>query len=208
MREQSDPEEWVRVIVGLGNPGRRYERARHNIGFQVIDRLAERCSIRLTQKGANFLWGRGNIAGHEVYSLKPLTYMNRSGEAVREFLEELDLFSAQILVIHDDLDLPTGRLKVMRKGGAGGHRGVASIIAHLEHQDFFRIKLGIGRPMHQETVEEFVLDDPYPEEVETYLSSLEAGVEAVCLVMEEGVTAAMNKLNGRKPESALSSPGA
>lgn len=200
MHEQEDPEERIRVIVGLGNPGRRYEKTRHNIGFQVIDRLADRCSIGFAQKGADWLWGQGNIAGHEVYLLKPLGYMNRSGEAVREFLAERDLFAARILVIHDDLDLAPGRLKVMRRGGAGGHRGVASIIAHLDHQDFARIKLGIGRPKHQETVEAFVLDDPYPEEVETWLSSVEAGVEAALLIMDRGVTAAMNHFNAQKPD--------
>ncbi len=198
MSQDVDIEDRVCVIVGLGNPGRLYENTRHNVGFRIVDLVAGSLSVSVSISGSCFVWGRGDIDGAPVFFLKPGTYMNRSGLAVEEFILQHNIPGDRILVIHDDVDLPLGRLRVARKGGAGGHKGVASVIEHLKHQSFPRVKVGIGRPLYGEPVEGFVLSTPYPEEVDLYEETIRGAAEAVRIVLDSGLTRAMNLINGRK----------
>jgi len=191
MEEQTN----IVALFGLGNPGKEYALTRHNAGFQVLDRLGEAFSITLQQRKFRASWGTGVIEGRKIFLFKPLTFMNRSGEVVAEVMKYFGISVDQILVIHDDLDLPLGRIRLVPRGGAGGHRGVASIIQHLGHQDFSRMKLGIGRPVRGEVVESFVLQLPYPEEARAFQEMVVRGVEAVQTVLSTGLEAAMNRFN-------------
>lgn len=185
----------IALVCGLGNPGGEYARTRHNAGFQVVDRWVEVFHFALQQRKFKASWGVGTIEGRKVWVVKPLTYMNRSGEVVVEMLDYFDISAEQMLVVHDDLDLPCGRIRVAPKGGAGGHRGVASIIQHLGHQDFPRLKLGIGRPQHGEAIESYVLQAPYPDEAATFAHMVGRGFEALQMILSAGLTAAMNQFN-------------
>lgn len=193
-QEQSDS---VVVVVGLGNPGEQYEDTRHNVGFQVLDLLARTHAITFWERKFESHWGTGLIGGRHILLCKPLTFMNRSGEAVVEFLEFFDLPPDGMLVVHDDLDLACGRIRVARRGGAGGHRGVGSIIRTLGHQEFARVKLGIGRPLFGEAIEEFVLDRPYADQRSVFADMVSRGAEAVEAAVALGVTEAMNRFNRR-----------
>ncbi len=197
-------EEAIAVVVGLGNPGRQYEDTRHNAGFHVVDRLASHIGLSFQERKFKASWGTGTYHGRKIYLFKPLTYMNRSGEAVGEMLKYFDIEPEQMLVIHDDLDLPCGRIKIAQRGSAGGHRGVASIIQHTGTQDFPRLKLGIGRPERNEPVEAFVLQLPYPEQMEAYRRMIAESLEAARSVLELGLHMAMNRYNRKPPRSELS----
>jgi len=190
----------IAALFGLGNPGNEYATTRHNVGFQVVDRLAQAFGITLQQRKFRAGWGTGIIEGRKIFIVKPLTFMNRSGEVVVEVLKYFGIAANQMLVIHDDLDLPVGRIRLVPKGGAGGHRGVSSIIQHLGHQDFPRLKLGIGRPAHGETVESYVLRPPYPEETSVFEDMVERGFEAVQTVLSTGLVPAMNRFNRQEPQ--------
>lgn len=191
----------IALVCGLGNPGGEYAKTRHNAGFQVVDRLVEVFHFALQQRKFKASWGAGTIEGRKVLAVKPLTYMNRSGEVVVEMLDYFDISAEQMLVVHDDLDLPCGRIRVAPKGGAGGHRGVASIIQHLGHQDFPRLKLGIGRPQHGEAIESYVLHPPYLEEAAAFAHMVERGFEALQVILSTGLTAAMNQFNRHEQQS-------
>jgi len=184
------------VIVGLGNPGREYRNSRHNLGFQVVERLAEAEGIDLAREKFQGRYGSGRIAGRKVYLLQPLTFMNRSGTCVAAFLRYFSLSPERLLVIHDDLDQRCGRVKVVRRGGAGGHNGIRSLIAHLHTQDFARIKIGIGRPGRDGVpdrlpVERFVLAEPSPDEERRLATGRRLAVEGARRWVEAGVEAAM-----------------
>jgi PTH1 family peptidyl-tRNA hydrolase len=147
----------MRAVIGLGNPGEKYEGTRHNIGFDVIGRLAERHGVRMTKKGFGGFWAKGAVSGVEVLWLLPQTFMNLSGGSVREALDYFKISPGQLAVAHDDLDLALGRVKWDFGSGAAGHRGVSSIIDHLGTKAFYRVRVGIGRPERKEEVESFVL---------------------------------------------------
>jgi PTH1 family peptidyl-tRNA hydrolase len=142
-------------------------------------------------------WGEGRIGSRKVVLVKPMTYMNRSGEAVGPILRYYRLPPEALLVVHDDLDLPLGRIRIARRGGTGGHRGVASIIQALGGGEFARLKLGIGRPRHREPVETFVLDGFYSDELEAAEEMVDRAAAAAVAVLEEGLEAAMNRFNQR-----------
>jgi len=185
----------INFICGLGNPGSEYAKTRHNAGFQVVDRMVEVFHVAMQQRKFKASWGTGNIEGQKILVVKPLTYMNRSGEALVEILNYFGISAEQMLVVHDDLDLPTGRVRLAAKGGAGGHRGISSIIQHLGNQDFPRLKLGIGRPLHGEAIEHYVLQAPYPEEALAFAQMVERGFKALQTVLSAGLVAAMNQYN-------------
>lgn len=147
----------MKLVVGLGNPGREYEKTRHNIGAELVWRFARDHSARPKAKKFSSLAGEGEIEGDTVVFLLPQTYMNRSGEAVAEAVSHYRLPSDRMIVVHDDIDLPLGRLKLDFDAGAAGHKGVASIIERIGSQRFSRIRLGIGRPSGKEEVEAYVL---------------------------------------------------
>ena len=197
----------VSLVVGLGNPGRRYEKTRHNVGFMVVDELGWRFSVSFQERLFRGEWGATAIGGHKILLFKPSTYMNRSGEAVVEVLRYFRLGTRQMLVVHDDLDLPCGRVRLVRRGGAGGHKGVQSIIQHVGGQAFPRLKLGIGRPIHGQAIEDFVLDAPYGAEQSEFDEMIRAGVGIVEAVVAEGLETAMNRFNQKSSGRSLEDTG-
>jgi PTH1 family peptidyl-tRNA hydrolase len=186
-------EESVKLIVGLGNPGMQYRLSRHNMGFLVLDRLAEQHDISIIQKNFNALLGHGKIENVPVLLAKPQCYMNRSGKVVKALKEYFKIGLEKLIVIHDDLDLPfeTFRLKV--GGGHGGHKGLISIIDYLGESDFIRVRLGIGKPAHKEMVEEYVLESFSAEEIKLLSSITSKAGESVAEVALSGIQAAMCK---------------
>jgi len=189
--------EMVVLIVGLGNPGNRYIFTRHNVGFMVLDIIDTLVDAVLEEKKSS--WGilkKLRWKELDLISLRPLTYMNNSGEAVSKIVSLEKLKPEEILVIHDDLDLPLGRLKIVKKGSAGGHRGVQSIIDALGTKDFPRLKVGIGRPLKGEEVVDYVLSPPYPEERPLFRAVLDHAARAVEMICMDGIDKAMNVFNG------------
>lgn len=184
------------LIVGLGNPGPAYEVTRHNVGFMLADRLSERCSISFSPS-PSALWGRGRVFGQEAVVIKPLTYMNLSGRAVREFRDAYSVDTESIIVAYDDCDLPFGRLRIRKNGGSGGHRGINSIIEHLGSQNFPRIRLGIGRPLEGDIVD-YVLSPFSEEETATLDDMLQRGVSSIEAMVSRGLDYAMNSFNASK----------
>jgi PTH1 family peptidyl-tRNA hydrolase len=157
----------VDVIVGLGNPGPRYQHSRHNIGFDVIDVLAQRHKIALQRREASAQCGAGRIGPRAVLLAKPQTYMNASGEAVGPLVQHYMHAGDQLLILHDDIDLPLGKIRLKRQGGDAGHRGIRSIIQVLQSGTFLRLRLGIGRPPHKAEVLDYVLSPFAAAEIET-----------------------------------------
>jgi PTH1 family peptidyl-tRNA hydrolase len=192
----------VKLVVGLGNPGRRYEATRHSVGFQIVERFAARWGIELGEHRFGGRFGRGSVQGGEggpleVAVFEPETFMNRSGAAVAEALWGLGVVdpAADLLVVLDDVDLPFGRLRVRPSGGAGGHRGLGDVIEVLERSDFARLRFGVGRPPAPLDTAEWVLE-PFSEEEEAQLGErIEAASEALATALFEGVVAAMNRFN-------------
>jgi PTH1 family peptidyl-tRNA hydrolase len=189
----------LRLIVGLGNPGERYARTRHNIGVRVLERAATRWSVNLGPAGRPRS-GKGRVGSVEVRLSAPLTWMNETGPAVKALLEELTLSPLDLVVIHDDLDLELGRLRIKRNGGSGGHNGLLSILTALETDEFCRLKVGIGRPAPGEDPAEFVLSPFPPEETPRIEVGLERAVAALDALVAEGVESAMNRFNMRVEE--------
>ena len=187
------------MFVGLGNPGLKYKNNRHNIGFQVVDILSERWRLALTKQSCSARWGRGDYHGNKVLLAQPETYMNLSGRAVFRLLAFFNLSAADLLVIHDDLDLPLGRLKFVEKGGAGGHRGIASIINTLHTTEFLRLKVGIGRPQYSEAVEQYVLSPFYPSERDLVATMAERTADAIETFLLAGLNQAMSLFHGQVP---------
>jgi PTH1 family peptidyl-tRNA hydrolase len=187
----------VELIVGLGNPGKEYEASRHNIGFLVVNRLARAHDIPLQERKYKSLWGRGEIEGRSVILAKPRTYMNLSGDAVKLFLAPFSLTANQLIVIHDDLDLPFGRIKIKEKGGNGGHKGIQSIMRATGSGDFPRVKVGIGRPPGGMDAADYVLQ-PFGHAEKQLLGEVIASAqEALELLLRAGLQAAMNLYNRR-----------
>jgi PTH1 family peptidyl-tRNA hydrolase len=188
----------VKVIVGLGNPGVRYRGNRHNIGFQVADRLAENNQIPISKKRLKAFYGTGKIDSQEVVLAKPMTFMNRSGEAVRRIADFFKVGMEDLIVVHDDLDLPFGRLRFKRRGGDGGHQGVRSIIEAMGGNTFLRLKVGIGRPPRGMEVAEYVLCN-FDEMQQPHLSEIRSrAAEALVVMLSEGLEAAMNRYQKKK----------
>lgn len=188
----------MNIIFGLGNPGVRYRKTRHNIGFQIVDRLAEKYHIRLSSKRFKSLYGKGWIDVKEVILAKPMTYMNQSGEAVREALNFFRLSVEDLIIVHDDLDLPFGRLRFKRKGGDGGHQGVRSITESLNQNNFLRLKVGIGRPPEGMDPSEYVLS-PFDEIEQSKLEEvISRGVESIEVLLREGLERAMNQFQKKQ----------
>lgn len=168
----------MKCIVGLGNPGKKYEQTRHNVGFMVIDELAKRHNASLSKKKFNGLYAMETIQGEKVILLAPQTYMNLSGEAVRPLMEYYNLELDDIIVIYDDLDLPTGKIRLRQKGGHGGHNGLRSIIDQLGNKEFKRIRIGIGRPASRVPVIDYVLGKFSKEEEEEAMESIQKAADA------------------------------
>ena len=186
------------LIVGLGNPGSSYRKTRHNIGFRVIDALSEMHHIPLNHEKHQAIFGSGYIEGTKVILAQPQTYMNLSGESVREFAGFYKIPPENILVIFDDISLDIGQLRIRKKGSAGGHNGVKSIIAHLDSQDFPRVKVGIGEKPDYLDLADYVLGN-FPNEISDVVNeSIKHAAEACTCILTEGIDTAMNRFNGKK----------
>ncbi len=186
----------MRLIVGLGNPGPRYAWTRHNLGFLVVAELSRRWDLPMNRESLDASWGQGRAGGAPVALAQPATYMNLSGKAVAALLKYFRLTPADLVVIHDDLDVPLGRLKIVDKGGPGGHRGVMSIMAALDTEEFLRIKLGIGRPPAPVPAEAYVLSRFAPEEEETVAALVERAADALDTLLSSGLDEARTRFHG------------
>jgi PTH1 family peptidyl-tRNA hydrolase len=184
----------ARLIIGLGNPGREYAGNRHNVGFQCLDRLAEAWGLSFSRRKHKALLAQGEIAGLKVILAKPQTFMNLSGDAVERMARFYKVPPENILVIYDDLDLPTGKIRLRPEGGSGGHKGMKSIIERLDTNGFHRLRVGIGRPTHGDPMD-YVLGDFAPDERIAIEEACERAVSAVELWLAEGIVAAMNRYN-------------
>lgn len=188
------------IIIGLGNPTAQYEGTRHNVGFDVIDRLAEKYNIAVDTKKHRAYIGKGMIDGQKVILAKPQTYMNLSGESVRELV---DYYKAdpeqQLLVIYDDISLDVGQLRIRKKGSAGGHNGIKNIIAHLGTQVFPRIKVGVGEKPKNYDLADYVLGHFSKAEREQMEAGYERAAEAVRFILADEIDAAMNQYNKKQP---------
>ena len=185
------------LVVGLGNPGKQYESNRHNVGFRVIAALAR--SAGSTPQ----LECRANVTTVETAKAslilaQPLTYVNASGESVRDLMDKYELTVEDLIVVYDDLDLPFGQVRIKAKGSSGGHRGVDSIIFQLGSDEFSRVKIGIGRPPGRQDPADFVLEDFTPKEEEEISIAVEEAADAVFSIIENGQWAAMNRYNSEK----------
>jgi PTH1 family peptidyl-tRNA hydrolase len=187
----------VRLVVGLGNPGRRYRATRHNAGFRVVERLAERHHIALAEERFGGRFGRGRIGDDEVGILEPLGWMNASGEGVAEAVAALPVEdpARDLLVVFDDADLPFGRLRVRPGGSDGGHRGLRDVLALLGRYDVPRLRFGIGRPQEERGTVDWVLAPFSPEEERTLPALLDRAAHAIETFLAEGAAAAMNRFN-------------
>lgn len=185
------------MIVGLGNPGKAYENTRHNVGFWVIEKIAEKLNIKVDKKQGKALVQIAYWDGKKVLLVKPQTFMNLSGQAVMELLNYYQDQIEDLIIIHDDLDLPPGQLRFKKGGGTGGHNGLKSIVQYLNSQDFDRLKIGIGRPQHSD-VKDFVLTGFSKEERVEVDKEVEKAVEGIKIWMLEGIDRAMNGFNQKK----------
>jgi len=193
----------MKLIAGLGNPGLFHARNRHNIGFMCINRLAREHNIRFNKKQGYARTGSGQIAGNDVVLARPQTYMNASGESVSRLVKRFSIAPADLIVIHDDLDLPPGKIRLRQGGSSGGHKGIDSIIEHLDSRDFYRVRVGIGRPDTPEgSAEEkeaaviaYVLSSFTRAEKKLIDKAIPEVSRAIVCLLIEGLEAAMNKYN-------------
>jgi peptidyl-tRNA hydrolase, PTH1 family len=193
----------MKLIVGLGNPGFLYIRNRHNVGFMCIGQVARSNKIALDRKQGQARTGLGVIAGHKVVLARPQTYMNASGESVGALMRKLNIAPEDLIVIQDDMDLPVGKIRLRLGGSSGGHKGIESIIARTGSRDFYRVRVGIGRPdmaevpptEREEAIIGYVLSDFSAEEKKIIDETLIKVSQAVTSLLTEGLTAAMNKYN-------------
>lgn len=184
------------LVAGLGNPGRKYRGTRHNIGFMVLDRLAERHRLRLSENKFDGQFDSGRLGGEKAYVLKPQTYMNRSGESVGKAARYHEIPADHVVVIHDDVDLELGRLAVKIGGGHGGHNGLKSVADQLGSKGFLRVRCGVGRPEHG-SVTDFVLGKFEGGEQPVVERVVELACDAVETILRDGPDEAQNQFNGR-----------
>ena len=197
---REEPEGRLRLVVGLGNPGAKYAATRHNIGFRVADRLAAECGIAFSREKFNALFGRGRVQGVDVVLAKPMAFMNLSGPPVRGLADFFRISLQAVLVIHDDVDLDYGRLKIKEKGGHGGHNGVRSLIDAFGGGDFTRLRVGIGRSEAAgQPVADYVLDQFTREEAAALPGVIERARDAVVTILCKGTKIGMNQFN-TKPD--------
>ena len=188
------------VIAGLGNPGKKYEKTRHNMGFLVIDRIAEKCGIDVSRIKHRALVGDGIISGRKVLLVKPQTYMNLSGESIGEIMGYYHVEPENLIVIYDDFDIDMGSLRIRKKGSAGSHNGMKSVIAHVGSQDFPRVRVGIGSSGDRDW-KDFVIGRVGKKEQDILKDAVDRAADAVISILEEGIDRAMNRYNVRRDTS-------
>ena len=183
------------LIVGLGNPEEEYGRTRHNMGFDTINKISERYNIKVNKSKFNSLYGTGTIEGEKVILVKPQTYMNLSGKAVRDFMNFYKISSEDIIVIYDDLDIEPGIIKIRKKGGAGTHNGMKSVVNEIQTEKFPRIRIGIGNPEYKNDLLNFILTRIPDEEYKVLQEAQEMVTNAIIEIVKNGIDSAMNKYN-------------
>ena len=188
----------MKMIVGLGNPGKEYEKTRHNAGFWVVDSLADKFGVTTWKDQYNASIGEFRLGGEKILLVKPQTYMNLSGEAVQPLMHFYKLELDDLLVIYDDLDLPTGTVRIRKNGSSGGQKGMTSIIQRLNEDDFPRIRMGIGRPPVGWTVANYVISQPTEEEVEKFKVAVSFAMQGVELFITDGIQKAMNEVHRKE----------
>ena len=169
----------VKLIVGLGNPGKQYETTKHNIGFLVLDALAANLGLSFNKTKFKSIYAEGNIGTEKVILVKPQTFMNLSGESVRPWMDYFDLTEEDVVIIYDDMDLPVGKIRLRIQGGHGGHNGVKSLIQHMGTKNFNRIRVGVGRPFPSQDVVSHVLSPFSKDKVDDMKSSIHESVDAI-----------------------------
>ena len=185
----------MKIIVGLGNPGRKYEHTRHNAGFMAVDDLARSLRLELSLEKCHALLGKGALGAEKVVLAKPQTYMNDSGRSVAALLKDAYATPSDLIILHDELDLAAGVVRVKIGGGHGGHNGLRSIIEYLGTADFVRVRIGVGRPVPGMDTADYVLSPFLAEEREAALAAVISAAEAVRIIVAGGVTKAMNQFN-------------
>lgn len=185
----------MKIIAGLGNPTAQYDGTRHNIGFAVIDRLADEYNISMEMKKHKAVCGKGIIEGEKVILVKPQTFMNLSGESIREVFDYYKADISDILVIYDDICLDVGKLRIRAKGSSGGHNGIKNIIVHLGTEGFARIRVGVGNKPPKMDLADYVLGHFQKDDITAVKEGIDNAVKAVGVVLTEGIDSAMNKFN-------------
>ena len=183
------------LIIGLGNPGKRFRLTKHNVGYRVVDRFAEKKKIKLKRRLGKVQVGEGRIGAERIVIAKPLTYMNRSGAVVRKLIKELGTPLDHLVVVHDDLDMACGRIKIKENGGHGGHKGVSSIIEQVGNPDFLRVKVGIDKPQRPEEGADYVLAPFDHEQIPLIEESIEQASKAIETIIISGKDKAMSMYN-------------
>lgn len=188
----------MKMIVGLGNPGKEYEKTRHNAGFWVVDSLADKFGVTNWKDQYNASVGEFRLGGEKILLVKPQTYMNLSGEAVQPLIHFYKLDLDDLLVIYDDLDLPTGTVRIRKNGSSGGQKGMTSIIQRLNQDDFPRIRMGIGRPPAGWTVPNYVTSQPTEDETEKFKVAVGFAMQGAELFITDGIQKAMNEVHRKE----------
>lgn len=183
------------LIIGLGNPEEEYTRTRHNMGFDTINKISEKYNIKVNKSKFNALYGTGYIEGEKVILLKPQTYMNLSGTAIRDFMKFYKLSPENIIVIFDDLDIEPGIIKIRKKGGPGTHNGMKSVVNEIKSEDFCRIRIGIGNPEYKNDLLNYILTRIPDDEYKILEKAIDNAAFAIAEILKNGIDSAMNKYN-------------
>lgn len=183
------------LIIGLGNPEEEYARTRHNMGFDTINKISEKYNIKVNKSKFNALYGTGDIEGDKVILLKPQTYMNLSGTAIRDFMNFYKLSPENIIVIFDDLDIEPGIIKIRKKGGPGTHNGMKSVVNEIKSEDFCRIRIGIGNPEYKNDLLNYILTRIPDDEYKILEKATDNATSAIAEILKNGIDSAMNKYN-------------
>lgn len=187
------------IVAGLGNPGREYDMTRHNIGFEAIDYIADNKNVKVNKLKYKALYGETKIGTEKVYLVKPQTYMNLSGESIREFCSFFKVPPENVIIINDDISLDTGKIRIRAKGSAGGHNGLKSIIYQLNSDNFPRIRIGVGAPKHEDyELADYVLGRFSKDEIPVLEDAIVKTAKAVEEIIKNNIDSAMNKFNSKK----------
>ena len=185
------------LIVGLGNPEPEYSKTRHNMGFDVINKIATKYNIKVEKKGFNSLYGTGIIENEKVIFCKPQTYMNLSGEAIIQFVNYYKIDPKNVIIIYDDIDIEPGVVKLRKKGGAGSHNGMKSVVENLKTTEFPHVRIGTGKPLIKSDLINYVIGKVSDENYEILLKGINIGLEAVEEILKNGIDRAMNYINSK-----------
>lgn len=183
------------LIIGLGNPEEEYARTRHNMGFDTINKISEKYDIKVNKTKFNALYGTGEIEGEKVILLKPQTYMNLSGTAIRDFMNFYKLSPENIIVIFDDLDIEPGIIKIRKKGGPGTHNGMKSVVNEIKSEDFCRIRIGIGNSEYKNDLLNYILTRIPDDEYKILEKAINNAASSIAEILKNGIDSAMNKYN-------------